>query len=142
MHIYIKYWSTLISPVYTYHVNRVKFVASQARAAISTVRECLHLALVRCNCTGQSTRRLVKCACALSVNVATVTMEPSSMILLFRCISVRHRRHLAPSRRQQNALLRSRRVESFRARQVRHRQLFLMLLSAALIVSSQVDRRI
>ena len=87
----------LISPVYTYHLNRVKFVASQARAAISTVRECLHLALVRCNCTGQSTRRLVKCACALSVNVAMVTMEPSSMILLFRCISARHMRRLAPS---------------------------------------------
>ena len=83
------------------------------------------------------------CAYALSVNVATVTMEPISMILLFRCTSVRHMRRLAPSRRQQNALLRSRRgVESFRARQVRHRQLFLMLLSAALIVSSQVDSRI
>ena len=73
------------SPVYTYHLNCVKFVTSQARAAISMVRECLHLALVRRNCTGQSTRRLVKCACALSVNVATVTMEPSAMILLFHC---------------------------------------------------------
>ena len=101
------------------------------------------MALVRCNCTGQSTRRLVKCACALSVDVATVTMEPSAMILLFHCTSARHTRRLAPSRRQQNALLQSRRrVETFRARQARHRQLFLMLLSAALIVSSQVDRRI
>ena len=69
------------------------------------VQECLHLVLVCCNCTGQSTCRLVKCACALSVSVATVTVEPSSMILLFRCTSAHHMRHLAPSRRQQNALL-------------------------------------